>query len=87
MTHDHAIDFDIIALAIQNETKFIGLIGSKTKRVRFNNMLISELSINEGMNNVVCPIGLKLGGNTPKEIAISVVAQLLQVHYNSRDLC
>ena len=87
MTHDHAIDFDIIALAIQNETKFIGLIGSKTKRVRFNNMLISELSIKEGMNNVVCPIGLKLGGNTPKEIAISVVAQLLQVHYNSRDLC
>ena len=81
MTHDHKIDFDIIAMALQNETKFLGLIGSKTKRVRFNNMLVNELSIKEGMTNVVCPIGLDIGGNTPKEIAISVVAQLLQLHY------
>ena len=81
MTHDHTIDFDIIAMALQNDTKFLGLIGSKTKRVRFHNMLVNELSINEGMANVVCPIGLDIGGNSPKEIAISVVAQLLQEHY------
>jgi xanthine dehydrogenase accessory factor len=82
MTHDHTIDFDIIAMALQNDTKYLGLIGSQTKRVRFHNMLIKELSIQEGMNNVVCPIGLEIGGNSPKEIAISVVAQLLQIHYN-----
>ncbi|WP_452227494.1 xanthine dehydrogenase accessory protein XdhC [Lacinutrix cladophorae] len=81
LTHNHAIDFDIIAMALQNETKFLGLIGSKTKKVRFNNMLIKEMDIPEGMKNVVCPIGLDIGGDTPKEIAISVVAQLLQVHY------
>ena len=81
LTHNHAIDFDIIAMALQNETKFLGLIGSKTKKVRFNNMLIKEMDIPEGMSNVVCPIGLETGGDTPKEIAISVVAQLLQVHY------
>ncbi|WP_405575466.1 xanthine dehydrogenase accessory protein XdhC [Winogradskyella sp. Asnod2-B02-A] len=83
LTHNHAIDFDIIAMALQNEAKFIGLIGSKTKKVRFNNMLINELNIEEGMSNVVCPIGLDIGGNSPKEIAISVVAQLLQVHYKT----
>ena len=82
LTHSHTIDFDIIALALQNETKFIGLIGSKTKKVRFNTMLIKEMNIKEGMSNVVCPIGLEIGGNSPKEIAISVVAQLLQVHYH-----
>ncbi|WP_452232426.1 xanthine dehydrogenase accessory protein XdhC [Lacinutrix sp. MEBiC02595] len=81
LTHNHAIDFDIISMALQNETKFLGLIGSKTKKVRFNNMLIKEMDIPEGMTNVVCPIGLDIGGDTPKEIAISVVAQLLQVHY------
>ena len=83
LTHNHAIDFDIIAMALQNQTKFLGLIGSKTKKVRFNNMLIKEMNIPEGMTNVVCPIGLDIGGDTPKEIAISVVAQLLQVHYKS----
>jgi len=81
LTHDHTIDFDIIAMALKEETKFLGLIGSKTKRVRFNNMLIKEMEIEEGMTNVVCPIGLEIGGDAPKEIAISVVAQLLQIHY------
>nr|WP_321221942.1 xanthine dehydrogenase accessory protein XdhC [uncultured Psychroserpens sp.] len=81
LTHNHAIDFDIIAMALKEETRFLGLIGSKTKKARFNNMLINELGIKEGMSNVVCPIGLPIGGDTPKEIAISVVAQLLQVHY------
>ncbi|OUS03543.1 xanthine dehydrogenase accessory protein XdhC [Flavobacteriales bacterium 33_180_T64] len=81
LTHNHAIDFEIITMALKHETKFLGLIGSKTKKVRFNNMLIKEMNIKEGMTNVVCPIGLKTGGDTPKEIAISVVAQLLQVHY------
>ena len=81
LTHDHKMDLDIIAMALKEKTKYLGLIGSKTKCVRFNNMLINELSIEEGMQNVVCPIGLELGGNTPKEIAISVVAQLLQIHY------
>lgn len=81
LTHDHKIDLDIIAMALQHETKFLGLIGSKTKRVRFHSILKSELNIKEGMDNVVCPIGLEIGGNSPKEIAISVVAQLLQIHY------
>jgi xanthine dehydrogenase accessory factor len=83
MTHDHKIDFDIIAMALKKETKFLGLIGSKTKRVRFNNMLVKDLSIKEGMDNVVCPIGLDIGGNSPKEIAISAVAQLLKIHYTN----
>ncbi len=83
LTHNHAIDFDIVAMALENETKYLGLIGSKTKKVRFNNMLIKELKIVEGMSNVICPIGLPIGGDTPKEIAISVVAQLLQVHYQA----
>lgn len=82
MTHDHTIDFDIIAMALQHETKYIGLIGSKTKRVRFHNMLVKELLITEGMDKVVCPIGIEIGGNTPKEIAISAIAQLLQIHYS-----
>ncbi len=81
MTHDHAIDLDIIAMAIPENTKYLGLIGSKPKYARFNKMLIEELQIEQGMQNVICPVGLGIGGNTPKEIAIDVVAQLLQIHY------
>ena len=81
LTHNHLIDFDVVAMALEEETKYLGLIGSKTKKARFNKMLIEQMKIKGGMDNVVCPIGLPIGGDTPKEIAISVVAQLLQVHY------
>jgi len=85
MTHDHGIDLDIIAMAIPKEKKYLGLIGSKTKYVRFNNLLKKELNIDEGMENITCPIGLNLGGSTPKEIAIDCVAQLLQIHYKQNN--
>ncbi|MBT8265354.1 MAG: xanthine dehydrogenase accessory protein XdhC [Bacteroidia bacterium] len=83
LTHDHVIDFDIIAMAIQNKTKFVGLIGSKTKRVRFHNMLVNDMKLKDGMDKVVCPIGLPIGGDSPKEIAISAASQLLKVHYEN----
>lgn len=81
LTHDHKLDFEITALALHNKTKYIGLIGSKTKKNRFNNMLKKELNFEAGISTVHCPMGLDLGGNTPKEIAISIAAELLQVYY------
>ena len=81
MTHDHKLDFEITALALHSKTKYIGLIGSKTKKNKFNNMLKRELNFKEGIAPVHCPVGLDIGGNTPKEIAISVAAELLKVHY------
>ena len=81
MTHDHKLDFEITALALHSKTKYIGLIGSKTKKNKFNNMLKNELNFEAGISPVHCPVGLDLGGNSPKEIAISVAAELLKIHY------
>lgn len=81
MTHDHKLDFEITALALHYETRYIGLIGSKTKKNKFNNMLRNELNFEKGIAPVHCPIGLDLGGGTPKEIAISIAAELLKEHY------
>tara|TARA_R110001583_G_scaffold123082_1_gene274389 strand:+ start:11233 stop:11994 length:762 start_codon:yes stop_codon:yes gene_type:complete len=81
MTHDHKLDFEITALALHSKTKYIGLIGSKTKKNKFNNMLRNELNFSDGISPVHCPIGLDIGGNTPKEIAISVAAELLKDYY------
>jgi len=81
MTHDHKLDFEITALALDSETKYIGLIGSKTKKNKFNNMLRNELNFKDGISPVHCPVGLDIGGNTPKEIAISVAAELLKEYY------
>ena len=81
MTHDHKLDFEITALALHSKTKYIGLIGSKTKKNKFNNLLKKELNFEAGISPVHCPVGLDIGGHTPKEIAISVAAELLKEHY------
>lgn len=81
MTHDHKLDFEITALALHSKTKYIGLIGSKTKKAKFNNLLKNELNFKKGIEPVRCPVGLDTGGVSPNEIAISIAAELLQVYY------
>ncbi len=82
MTHDHKLDFEITALALEQNPKYIGLIGSKTKKNKFNNMLRNELNFKEGIAPVHCPIGMDIGGHNPKEIAISIAAELLKEYYD-----
>jgi xanthine dehydrogenase accessory factor len=81
LTHDHKLDYEITALALHSQTKYIGLIGSKTKKNKFNSLLQKELNYEKGISPVHCPIGIDLGGSSPKEIAISVAAELLQIYY------
>ncbi len=78
MTHDHGLDFDLIAAALRRgDLGFVGLIGSETKRARFSGRLV-RAGIDDAA--LVCPIGLPgIVGKHPAEIAVSVVAQMIQV--------
>jgi xanthine dehydrogenase accessory factor len=78
MTHDHQIDFDIIAASLPRaDFTAVGLIGSETKRARFVRRL-NQRGI--PTDTLICPIGIPgAGGKLPAEIAISVAAQILQI--------
>lgn len=79
LTHDHALDLAITAAALRREDlPFVGLIGSATKRARFDKRL-RELGIaGPRIAGLVCPIGLPgVPGKEPAVIAASVAAQLL----------
>lgn len=81
LTHDHQIDLDIVAELAAQPLRFLGLIGSHAKWERFQRMLPSMGVNPEALARIVCPIGLGGWGKAPREIAISVAAQLLKVHY------
>ena len=75
LTHDHALDYRLAAAALASPARFVGLIGSRTKRARF----LSRLD-KEGIDHarLTCPIGLPgIVGKQPEVIAIAVLAQLL----------
>ena len=76
MTHSHALDLEIVERILRrNDVAFCGLIGSDTKAAKFRARLQrKELST----DRLVCPIGVVKAGKHPAEIAVSVVAQLLE---------
>jgi xanthine dehydrogenase accessory factor len=80
MTMGHATDRPILEEVFrQGRTfPFLGVIGSKAKRT----VLLKELALAgipaDQANSFHCPIGLAIGTNQPGEIAVSVVAQLIQ---------
>jgi len=77
MTHSHALDLEIVAAALRRGVRFLGLIGSATKRATFGRRL-EERGLDPAP--LVCPIGLPtIRGKAPAVIAASVAAQLLTV--------
>ena len=62
--------------------RYVGLIGSRRKKA----VIFRELAEEDGVGHdelarVRCPIGLPIGGETPEQIAVSIVAELLQVKH------
>ena len=80
MTMGHATDRPILEEIFRQGRKFpyLGVIGSKAKRAVLAKELAAAGFSAEQANAFECPIGLDLGTNQPGEIAISVVAQLIQ---------
>ena len=77
MTHSHALDLEIVARALQRtDARFIGLIGSETKAAKFRSRLRAR---GIDPSRLVSPIGLFKAGKHPTEIAISSVAQMLDL--------
>jgi len=77
MTFSHAIDLSITHAVLANKFAWAGLIGSGTKRARFDKRLRAAGIADAALARLHCPIGI--GGITGKEpamIAISVAAQL-----------
>jgi xanthine dehydrogenase accessory factor len=80
MTMGHTTDKPILLeiLRQQRRLPYLGVIGSKAKAVRLRRDVAEAGLPEEAQQAFVCPIGLSVGSNDPAEIAVSVVAQLLQ---------
>jgi xanthine dehydrogenase accessory factor len=87
MTMGHATDRPILEEIFRQrrEFPFLGVIGSKAKRAVLLKELVEAGIPAEAASAFHCPIGLAIGTNQPGEIAVSVVAQLIQERDRWRD--
>jgi xanthine dehydrogenase accessory factor len=79
VTHDHALDQQIVASLLGRPHRFIGMIGSVAKQRKFALRLRARGFSDEAIGRLHTPLGLDIGASTPEEIAVSVVAQLVAV--------
>lgn len=80
LTHSHDLDLAICRAVLQRgDFGWFGLIGSRTKRARFEHRLAAQGVAANLLARMACPIGVAgIAGKEPEVIAIAVVAQLLQ---------
>ncbi|ACV64156.1 protein of unknown function DUF182 [Desulfofarcimen acetoxidans DSM 771] len=78
VTRGHSHDKTVLAQVLRTKAKYIGMIGSNRKRDAIYTALLQEGFTQEDLNRVYCPIGLEIGAETPEEIAVSIVAELVK---------
>jgi xanthine dehydrogenase accessory factor len=81
VTRGHRHDKTVLAQALKTQAGYIGMIGSRRKRESIYGALASEGFTTEDLARVHCPVGLPIGAQTPEEIALSIVAELIQAKY------
>jgi xanthine dehydrogenase accessory factor len=77
-TRGHNHDLDALKSALRTGASYIGLMGSRRKRALLFRTLKDEGFSTEDISRVITPVGLSIGSVTPEEIAISIMAQIIE---------
>lgn len=82
MTHDHPRDLELTeAILKRGDYGYLGLIGSQTKRQRFEYRLAGKGVSAEQLSTLRCPVGLPdVKGKLPAEIAVAIAAEIIAVY-------
>lgn len=83
MTRGHAHDADALACALRTPARFVGMIGSSRKRAAIYERMLGQGFSQGQLDAVHCPIGLEIGADSPEEIAVSIMAQIIEARSRS----
>lgn len=78
VTRGHLHDKTVLGQALKTPARYVGMIGSSKKRNAIYDALRDEGVAQIEIDRCYCPIGLTIGAQTPEEIAVSIVAELIQ---------
>ena len=79
LTHDPKIDDPAIIAALSSPAFYIGALGSRKTHAGRAERLLDSGASKEQLTRVHGPIGLDIGANTPEEIALSIMAQIIEL--------
>ena len=79
VTHDHALDQRLVQALLRRPARFLGMIGSVPKQRKFALRLKAKGFTDAEIARLQTPLGVSIGADTPEEIAVSVMAQVIAV--------
>jgi xanthine dehydrogenase accessory factor len=79
VTRGHTHDIDVLLQALHTPARYIGLMASRSKHARMVAALRDAGLGEDALARVHSPIGLDIGAETPAELAVSIVAEMIQV--------
>ena len=79
VTRGHSHDKTVLAQCLKTSAKYIGMIGSSRKRKIIYDTLLKEGYTQEQLDAVYSPIGMEIAAETPEEIAVAIVGELIKV--------
>ncbi len=79
VTREHAHDEILLKQILYKPYKYIGMIGSKKRVGSVKERLINAGFDTDKVDNIHAPIGLKINSETPAEIAVSIIAEIIKV--------
>jgi xanthine dehydrogenase accessory factor len=77
MTHDHALDQEVIEWALRRGFAYVGGVGSRAKAQRTRDRLEAKGFGEEERARVRMPIGVDVGARLPAEIAVAIAAEMI----------
>jgi xanthine dehydrogenase accessory factor len=79
VTRGHRYDMDCLKNILSKKSTYVGMMGSKRRVAMIKKELTQEGFSSDVLEQLHAPIGLSIGAQTPEEIAISIMAELIQV--------
>ncbi|WP_010236228.1 XdhC family aldehyde oxidoreductase maturation factor [Clostridium arbusti] len=79
ITRGHACDLKVMKQILKSKAKYIGMIGSKRKRVEICSKLKESGYEDKDFLRIHSPVGIEINADTPAEIAVSIAAELIKV--------
>ena len=84
LTRGHMFDPEGCVWATKHAVHYVGMMGCAGKNDRVRELVLASGATEEDWERVKRPIGLKFGAKTPAELAIAIVAELVDVRYRQR---
>ena len=82
VTHDPKLDDPALKVALPSRAFYVGALGSPKTHARRVERLLAEGLAQEYLDRLHAPIGLNIGGRTPAEIALSIMAEIVAVRHH-----